>query len=432
MPMAAAERLESGAPEIKAAPARTSKRAQARRRAAARCRRAASRRLRGRSGRMRARRRAAARRCLRKWLKQRARRERKARHVGAPKGTPSQGQGQGKGQGPSAPPASGPKPSPTLYLRGVNSYTFAYASTGGAPYRGEPQASYHFLAGRGVELVRLPFYWGPLQPELGGPLDPDYVTGLKAEVERIKTAGLKVVLDLHNSCRWPMYDSPALCGREITRAHVADVWSRLSQLFAGEPAVVAYDLMNEPHHMPNATWEDYSQAMVDAVRATGDRKELWVEGNGYSGVDAFQARHPRAWISDPAGKVTYSAHQYFEYCGCHSKGFDYGGYAEELPSVLPRLKSFTDWLARNRVRGSIGEVGWPSSRRTATWPQWNAKAEEWYRAADAARLPVTYFSATSAYNQSIAAYDAPRNAWAIPGLSVAETQAQVIEAHLSR
>lgn len=191
--------------------------------------------------------------------------------------------------------------------------------------------------------------------------------------------------------------------------------------------------MNEPYEMPAATWEAFSQAMVDAVRTNGDTKTLWIEGSAWSAVEAFAQRHPRAWIRDPADSIVYSAHQYFEYSGRYERGFDYGSYSADMSTVLARLESFTKWLAANDVKGSIGEVGWPSARRTSTWKEWNAKGEEWYSAADKAGLSVAYFSATSAYNEKNAAYDATLNAFSpFPGISAAESQASVIEAHPSR
>jgi len=282
-------------------------------------------------------------------------------------------------------------------------------------------------------LVRLPFYWGNLQPTLGGPLDERYLSALQREVNRIEAAGMQVVLDLHNSCRWPTYESRAVCGAGITKGQAADVWQRLSSAFKDERAVVAYDLMNEPYDLSPGTWEAFSQAMVDAVRANGDSKTLWVEGSGYSSVESFAKRHPRAWIRDPARRVVYSAHQYFDYCGCYRRGFNYRSYQKEMRAVLPRLRSFTRWLRKNRARGSIGEVGWPSADRTASWRRWNAKGEQWYSLADRAGLPVTYFSATSAYDEKNAAYGSHNNAFSpFPGISKSESQARVIEAHTSR
>jgi len=340
-------------------------------------------------------------------------------------------QARRKRGGPCRPSRSFP-PATGGYLRGVNSYTFAYASSDPA-YRGEPSSSYVFLASRGVKMVRLPFYWGMLQPTLGGPLDARYLTALRQEVNRIKSAGMSVVLDLHNSCRWPMYDSKAVCGNGITRNQAADVWRRLSDAFKDEQAVVAYDLMNEPYEMPASTWESFSQAMVSAVRSNGDAKTLWIEGSAWSAVEAFAERHPRAWIRDPADNLVYSAHQYFEYAGRYERGFDYDSYSAEMRSVIPRLRSFTNWLAANEVQGSIGEVGWPSADSTTTWRRWNAIGERWYSAADKAGLSVAYFSVTSAYDEKNAAYEAPHNAFNVfPGISDAQSQASVIEAHPSR
>ncbi len=58
------------------------------------------------------------------------------------------------------------------------------------------------------------------------------------------------------------------------------------------------------------------------------------------------------------------------------------------------LKGFTDWLAREGVRGYIGEVNWPNDlqRNFGDTEQWNALGEKWYQWADAANLWVTMFS----------------------------------------
>jgi hypothetical protein len=97
--------------------------------------------------------------------------------------------------------------------------------------------------------------------------------------------------------------------------------------------------------------------------------------------------------------------------------------------VRSELREFTDWLAANKVRGVIGEVGWPDNSRGDA-ERWNAVAEAWYRDADAAGLWVTYWDAgESRTNYPLAAYKP--TAWLSPTVSVVDTQARVIEAHPS-
>ena len=336
----------------------------------------------------------------------------------------------------------GPKPSTasistTGVLRGVASITMYWSdglTVGGRPFHeGEPQSSYDFLASRGIKLVRLPIMWGAIQPRLRGPLDPGWLSLLHAEVARIEAAHMAVVRDLLGSCHHPTPDSHAACGDGISQADLDDVWARLSQEFADDRGVVAYDIQNEPNGISPTTWHAFSQSVVDAIRTRGDGKLLWIESTHYSDPARWVSDNPAPWISDPSQNVMYSAHEYFDGCGCYQHGFAYGTYGATEDRALGELATFTGWLGRFHVRGSIGEVGWPNSRETPTWPQWNTLGERWYRAADDAGLWVTYWDATSATNEENGAYDAPQNGWnPLPGISRAESQAQVIEAHPSR
>lgn len=307
--------------------------------------------------------------------------------------------------------------------RGVNMFTVIYMS-GWNDFL-EPQSAYDFLGKRGLELVRLPFWWSLMQPTLQGPLDAGYLAKVKDQIAKAANAGMVTVLDLHDYGSGDARPASAV-GTAFQVADFADVWARLSAEFKNDPRVVAYDLQNEPNEVAASTWQASSQAAAKAIRDNGDQKLLWLESINWSAAQDFDQVTP--WINDP--NVMYSAHQYFEYSGTYGKGFEYGSYATETSSVLSRLKVFTDWCKSHSVRCGIGEVGWPSSRNTASWQQWNDLAETWYQAADAANLWVTYWTATSVFDEKQVAYDAPTNSSSAPvGISVAETQSLVIEKH---
>lgn len=96
--------------------------------------------------------------------------------------------------------------------------------------------------------------------------------------------------------------------------------------------------------------------------------------------------------------------------------------------VLSELHTFTDWLETHRVKGYIGEVGWPDDV-SGDAREWNDLADRWFEAADDAGLWVTTWATGewwgTAYN--LAAYEDRRE---IPGVETANTQAEVLEAHL--
>lgn len=350
-----------------------------------------------------------------------------------------------------------PPPLPTTYtgghltdqstvLRGVNVYDLAwYAGYHGTTFEGQPQAGYDYLARRGVKLVRLAFMWPALQSSLGAPLSADYLGAIRQQVTRAGNAGMKVVLDLHNGCHYPDPNpipghNVKACGGGVSQQDLNDVWLRLSQVFKGNPAVLAYDIMNEPNHMQAVVWQQFSQGTVNALRAAGDRTQLWIEGTSYSGIDNWVRDQPRPWITDPANDIVYSGHQYFA-DSAYPDGYNISDYPVSANRAIPDLQRFIAWCGKFQVRCSVGEVGWPSSEKSTSWQQWNALAQRWYDLADKARLPVAYFSATSAFDEPNAAYSAVHNddgcgrsgipACSPPPIDTAHSQAQVIEKHLT-
>jgi endoglucanase len=315
-----------------------------------------------------------------------------------------------------------------LYRRGINSYSLNY--TRGE--RGEPPASYTYLAGLGHRLVRLPFEWAFVQPGLGRPLDGAFLRALDREVSAIAGAGMRAILDLHSSGRHPMAArARRRFGAGITEAHFYDVWARLSERFGGDRRIYAYDLMNEPFELPEGIWQRFSQHAVSALRDHGDRTLLWIQGDEWSLPATWREHHPRPWIDDPADNLAYSAHTY-------------PGESASRPQKLPSdrdggrfiadLRDFAGWLDEFDLRGSIGEVGWPSAQRVGrpAAAKWNRLADDWYRLTDERRLDVTYFGASSAYDNWLWAYDGGRNRIPAPGLRRRHSQAAVLEAHPTR
>jgi hypothetical protein len=227
-------------------------------------------------------------------------------------------------------------PSTALYLRGVNDADGAFGAEAatysntrpgrdGTDYRYDSAASFRYLADHGVRLVRLAFTWERIQPRLAGSLDAREVGRLRAAVVAAHAVGLEVVLDLHNSGGYHVATGGAvrrvaLGSPELPAIDLVDVWTRLSTAFRGVSGIAGYDLMNEPHDLPGpadgrggaTTWERVSQQTVSALRAHGDRTTVVVEGYAYASVAGWDGMQPRPWINDPAGRVRYEAHQYFD------------------------------------------------------------------------------------------------------------------------
>ncbi|QHC59325.1 cellulase family glycosylhydrolase [Rathayibacter sp. VKM Ac-2760] len=313
------------------------------------------------------------------------------------------------------------------YLRGVNLYTLQQQRMLPTDQvTPDSQGSYDFLAQDGVSIVRLAVPWQRLQPwqpgedvraALDAPVDPAYLDLLEEQVERAGNAGIRVVLDLHNSCAFPWGTGVApagtiYCGGDLTVDDVLKVWRALSDRFEDDDRVAAYNLFNEPRgSLTGATaYFQYTQAIVDELRQRGDAHAVWIDSILLS---SFAHDAPvGAPIDDPQNAIVYSQHFYL-----------HGGTRADL---LGRITTFAKWCSGHGVHCTMGELGWESGSSDED----RKSFELAYRIADTYDLDVTYFAATSAGDpKGLIAYSAE------PGsstLSVRRPQASVIEAHPSR
>jgi len=98
--------------------------------------------------------------------------------------------------------------------------------------------------------------------------------------------------------------------------------------------------------------------------------------------------------------------------------------------ILSELQGFVSWLEANEARGFVGEIGWPDEAHGGDSEQWNDLAEAWHQAADAASLWAGVWATGEWWHKTykLAAYEDRRDP---PGVDTPNTQAPVIEAHLS-
>ena len=105
-------------------------------------------------------------------------------------------------------------------------------------YRYPTAADLRYIAGRGHRMVRLPIRWERIQPRLFGPLHPAELHRLTRVIADARSAGLKVLVDVHNYARFirPTAQGGAtlvLGDGRLTNAHLVDLWSRLSGALGG-------------------------------------------------------------------------------------------------------------------------------------------------------------------------------------------------------
>ncbi|MFN3402563.1 MAG: Ig-like domain-containing protein [Cytophagaceae bacterium] len=232
------------------------------------------------------------------------------------------------------------------------------------PWYGVPStATLDYYNSKGLKLVRLPFLWERAQPTLGGVLASTYMADMDRVIANCRARGMSVILDVHNYCRY-RDNIIGASGSPVTIAHFADLWQRLATRYANETAVYAYDLMNEPHDMPSSNlWFNIAQAGINAIRRVDNNHIIMVEGDHWANAVYWnQYSDNLKNLVDPANKIVYQAHQYFDANGS-------GGYANmtvagngmNAMSGVEKVRPFVDWLIRNNKKGFIGEYGVPNT-----------------------------------------------------------------------
>src|SRR5215210_5863261 len=222
-------------------------------------------------------------------------------------------------------------------LEATSAFSNANPGTYNSAYHFDTQASFSYVASRGITLVRLPVRWERVQPSLGGPLNAAEVQRITDAVARAAAAGMRVIIDIHNYGAYWLSNGTQGVRRpigsaEVTVAHFASLWRNLSTAFKANAGVAGYGLMNEPVGMAGpVAWEQASQAAVTAIRNNGDTKLVLVPGYNWSGAQQWTTQHPRAWITD--ANVRYEAHHYWDR---DSSGAYLNSYAAEVADAQAR------------------------------------------------------------------------------------------------
>lgn len=208
----------------------------------------------------------------------------------------------------------------------------------GRKYIYDGQDTFDYLASRGIDLVKIEFRWELLQPKLGEPLDKTEIQRLTAAVDRARSAGLQVILSMHNFGAYFLWNGEegvrrTVGTKKLPIKYLQNAWKRISARFDNLPDVY-YAIMCEPVRMKTSgdetgaqLWERVSQKVVEAIRSVGDDKLIFVSGYQWSALDGWARRHPEPWISDPADNVIYEAHHYWDRDS--SGSYDHS-YAEEV------------------------------------------------------------------------------------------------------
>lgn len=251
-------------------------------------------------------------------------------------------------------------------------FASVYPGVDGTHYGYPGRADIEYIKKKGFNLIRFPFRWERIQPELGGELNQAELAKMKSVVETAADLGVWVLLDMHNFGRYCVYCDPdntdnnqyAIIGTaQCTVDEFCDVWKRLAVEFKDYTNIWGYDIMNEPHDMlESVPWFDIAQAGIDAVREVDTETTIVVSGDSYSSASRWvQYSDDLKNLIDPSNNLIYQAHSYFDKdaSGNYVLGYDEDGATPDIG--ITRLTPFVDWCKRNGKRGFVGEYGVPDS-----------------------------------------------------------------------
>jgi endoglucanase len=217
------------------------------------------------------------------------------------------------------------------------------------------QSDYAYFAGKGLNIIRLPFLWERLQPQAMGELDAAQLSYLHTAVGRAKAQGMSVILDLHNYAK---YNGQRIGTSGAPVAALADLWKRLAGEFKNEDKVI-FGIMNEPNGISATDWANAAQATVVAIRQAGAGNLILVPGTAYTGAHSWRNASAGGGTSngdallsltDPGNRMAFEVHQYLD--------SDYSGTSGQCVSTTigaDKLQGFTAWLHENHKTGFLGE-----------------------------------------------------------------------------
>lgn len=217
-----------------------------------------------------------------------------------------------------------------------------------------PEKKYFkYYAEKNIRLIRFPFIWERVQHDLDKGINFDQIRLLKRTLDFAAQHDQKVILDMHNYAR---YKGKLIGSPEVPYEAYADVWRKLAEAFKDHPALLGYDIMNEPHST-DGLWPAAAQAAVDAIRQIDKKTLIFVEGDRWASSFHWRKVNENFLIDDPANKIIYEAHLYLD------KDFS-GRYAED-ETVDPmlgveRARPFVEWLKEHGQKGFLGEYGVPA------------------------------------------------------------------------
>ena len=235
----------------------------------------------------------------------------------------------------------------------------------------------------GFNSVRIPVTWlGKVGDAPDYKIDQAWLDRVATLVGYAEDAGLKVVINIHHdgadSAHWLDIKNAATnsATNELVKAKLRAMWSQIATRFADKGDFLYFESMNEIHdgawgwgdnrknNKQYATFNEWQQVFVDAVRAAGgNNADRWVIVPTYcTNIDLGDHL---VLPNDPAGKTIVAVHLYEPYEYTLEAKYDEWGHtgksgqkpaSNEATLVGEFNKILSKWINKG-IPAYIGEFG---------------------------------------------------------------------------
>jgi endoglucanase len=169
----------------------------------------------------------------------------------------------------------------SLFRRGINLGNRLDAPTEGAWGPTLNAADFPLIAARGFDHVRLPVrFSGHAAASAPYTIDPAFFARVDWAIKQALDAGLAIIVDLHH------YDEIHL-DPAAHQDRFVGLWTQIAARYRDQPDRVAFELLNEPSAMLNATWNTVAARALAAVRQTNPSRLVIVDSTNFASASSL-------------------------------------------------------------------------------------------------------------------------------------------------
>jgi endoglucanase len=209
------------------------------------------------------------------------------------------------------------------------------------------ERDFKLIRSAGFNVVRLPIHHGLIEdPSRPGELRQDAFKWVDHAVKLAAAEGIYTIIDMHGAPGGQSLDH--VCGETgrnefwlpENRLRGAKLWEAIARHYRDNPAVVAYDLLNEPYNRMDMTHDDTllitaMGELINAVRGADPEKLIYVAGT-FRGIEFYGPPAARGWHN-----VGYTEHFYPGLYGDEASLFTQARFLEQkVPARAALLKKW--------------------------------------------------------------------------------------------